>query len=154
MPAVAFRPPMAHWRVAVDAALVQEEVLVHLHEGCGQRSEWGWLRLLAQAPMPRPQGTHPLSGARLEVPLPVLLERRGQDPPLPAPGDLLLNAVQIACAAVPSLKQARASGTRGQEEGHLPWTGPFSISSFMISFSWREAVGRRGFIMGEAPACG
>lgn len=65
-------------------------------------------------------------------------------PTLPAPVDLLLNTVQTTYAAVPRLKQAQASGTRGQDEGHLPWTGPFSISSFMISFSWRVGVGWGG----------
>lgn len=33
MPAVSLWSPKAHWCVTVDAALVQEEVLVHLHEG-------------------------------------------------------------------------------------------------------------------------
>lgn len=61
--------------------------------------------------------------------------------PLPAPMDLLLNAVLTTCATVLSLKQAQASGIREQDEGHLPWTGPFSISSFMISFSWRVGGG-------------
>lgn len=39
MPAVPLWPAEAHWCVTVDTTLVQEEVLVDLHESCGPRSE-------------------------------------------------------------------------------------------------------------------
>lgn len=84
--------------------------------------------------MPRSQSLW-YQGSKWPLQVPPL--RRGHSPPLLAPVDLLLRAVGTTCATVPSLKQAQASDITGQDEGHLPWTGPFSISSFMISFSWR-----------------
>ena len=113
---------------------------MHLHEGCGQRSgevaqpistgtdaqAWRY--------MPRSQSLW-YQGSKCPLQVPPL--RRGHSPPLLAPVDSLLRAVGTTYAAGPSLKQAQASGITGQDVGHLPWTGPFSISSFMISFSWR-----------------
>lgn len=93
---------------------------MHLHEGCGQRSEevaqpistgsdaQGWRY------MPRSQT---LSYQGSKCPLQVLLLRRAHSPPLLAAVDLLLRVIGTTCAAVPSLKQAQLRASRGRMGG-------------------------------------
>lgn len=108
---------------------------MHLHEGCGQMSRLGPLSSLAQALVPESievcPGTRvpPYQGSKCSLQA------------LPVGGEV--------CAIVPSLKQAQASGTRVLDEGCLPWTGPFSISSFIISLSWRAGDGQTASVRGE-----
>lgn len=88
MMAVLLRPPKAHWCMAVDAALVQEEVLMYLHEGCGQRSKWGWVSPSAQALIPKPGDACPGPGASGTKTLsaPSRCCSWGRDMVFPAPG--------------------------------------------------------------------
>lgn len=89
---------------------------MHLHEGCGQRSEevaqpistgsdaQGWRY------MPRSQS---LSCQGSRCPLQVLLLRRGHSPPFLAPVDLLLRVIGTTCAAVPRHKLQASWGRMG-----------------------------------------